>query len=260
MSTAVRLLTTEQLLALGSEGGAARATIQSASGRQLLVVQAGEHGFFALDALCHHLGASLAHGELVDIEDEGVHLVCPAHGRHICLRTGELVDDALDEATGRCRMVRRGVKQRMHSCEIRPDGLWARVSNPTDDGGPVESDKYNLPAPACMLTGRIGFHARKQRATTAVAAKLGLPPRAPLERAAQAAHAALVEAAPTWPEEEEIELTPPQAQPQLPTLPAKLQPAKRTIEDYFSRVRTAQQQQRQPSVPGVSADDPMDVG
>lgn len=257
---AVRLLSKDQLLALGAERGVARATIQSASGRQLLVVQAGERGFFVLDSFCHHMGASLADGAVIDIEDEAV-LVCPAHRRKICLRTGELLEDVLDETNGRCNVARRGVTQRMHACEMREDGLWAEISNPTDDRG-IASDKYNLPIVGMSIgprvTGRLGFQARKQRATTAVASKLGLSPRTPLAPA---------DASLAWHEEDLVELTPPQPQPSHQ--PAKQPPAKRTIIDYFGAPKAqvevqvalagTTQSEQQWSLPGSTADDPMDV-
>lgn len=256
----VRLLTTEQLLALGAERGTARAVIQSASGRQLLVVQAGRAQFFVMDNLCHHMGASLVDGELVDIEDEA-HLVCPAHGRHICLSTGELVESALDPHSGRCHAVRRRVVQRMHPCEIQHDGLWVRVSNPADDGVAIESDQYNLVPragrePAGRAAGQIGFQARKQRATLAVAAKLE-PQRAALA-VPSLAPAARSEAILPEAEEDALELTPPQP-PQFAPAKQLPQAVKRTINDYWGPVAAKQQAQPQPQR-GLTADDPMDVG
>ncbi|KAG8466221.1 hypothetical protein KFE25_001977 [Diacronema lutheri] len=248
--TPVRLLTTEQLRALGAERGEARASIRSASGRQVLVVQARDQ-FFALDLLCHHMGASLAQGTLVDIEDEAC-LVCPAHGRHIRLRTGELLERALDGA-GRCHTVSQGVAQRMHPCELRPDGLWAWVSGPDGGGVAVASDRYNCAPAAPAPAGRIAFHARRQRATLAVAAKLGAGAPHALDASATVVACTLA-VEPAEDAEDPVNLTPPQ-----PPLPHKREPPppkqiRRTIRDYFGPSAA------RGSRPGASVDDPMDLG
>ncbi|KAJ1634299.1 hypothetical protein T492DRAFT_974458 [Pavlovales sp. CCMP2436] len=255
--SAVRLLTTEQLVALGAERGVVRATIKGATRRELLVVQAGSaSSFFCLDMRCHHHGASLADGAIVDIED-APHIVCPAHGRYIKLSTGELVDEGIDSLTGSRCPVSHGAVQRMHACELRPDGIWAHINNLGD----LQSDRYNnipslssaAPAQPGAIAGRLStaWQARKARATEAVSSKLAAAYQ-------QLAAPQLLPASASLESEEEevIDLTPPQ-QPELPRVQAPAS-RKRTINDYFGRADGPRVQRS--LLPGTSADDAMNLG
>lgn len=56
---------------------------------RLLAVGRTEAGYFALDGICPHAGASLGEGDL-----EGGCVICPVHGYAYDVRSGEGRDDA----------------------------------------------------------------------------------------------------------------------------------------------------------------------
>ena len=52
--------------------------------------------FYALEDLCTHDGGDLASGHV-----EGDHIVCPRHGAHFCIRTGEALSPPAYEPTAK---------------------------------------------------------------------------------------------------------------------------------------------------------------
>jgi nitrite reductase (NADH) small subunit len=56
---------------------------------RLLAVGRTATGYFALDGICPHAGASLGEGEV-----EGECVICPVHGYAYDVRTGASVDDS----------------------------------------------------------------------------------------------------------------------------------------------------------------------
>jgi nitrite reductase/ring-hydroxylating ferredoxin subunit len=147
-------------------------SITGRSGRKLLIVKDAKGGLSALDAHCHHHGADLGRGEVVDIEDVGSALRCPAHGYLISVGTGERILRA--ERGGESCWQRQGVAQRTHAVVTDDKGV---VSVHLSDrlGCPLPSDAYNLacPAPASARapapsSGQIAFTQRKHRAVEAV--------------------------------------------------------------------------------------------
>ena len=56
-----------------------------AAGREIAVVNLGEEGFRAVDAVCSHAHEYLSEGE-VDVDDETIE--CPKHGSTFDLNTG----------------------------------------------------------------------------------------------------------------------------------------------------------------------------
>jgi 3-phenylpropionate/trans-cinnamate dioxygenase ferredoxin component len=79
MSVAVRVCETKDV----APGEARRFSLD---GREIAVVNLGEHGFRALDAICSHAKYYLDEGE-VDVELETI--ACPKHGSTFDLSTGQ---------------------------------------------------------------------------------------------------------------------------------------------------------------------------
>ena len=161
------------------------------SGRCIFFSRLPDGALAALDNQCAHMGASLAEGIVVDIEDSGSAVVCPAHGRAFSLTTGQ-------------------------ECAKRSDGVWVAQGAPRQRVLPVEeldgvvrvylggeaesacdSDRYNLRVPAAAATrtapqpaGRIQFAARRHEVATAAIKSRTLrhEPSTPATQAAPGLH------------------------------------------------------------------------
>ena len=157
-----------------------RTHITGRTGRKLTVVRAGDGSLSAVDFACFHMGGELGLGELVDIEDVGTALQCPAHGYVIDVRTGERLIRHDVGAAAAC-WKRHGVVQRTHAVAVTSEGVSILLSDGGDDegGGSLPSDAYNIIA-ACGgkvmdrpngggAAAGIAFACRKSRATQAVA-------------------------------------------------------------------------------------------
>ena len=57
-----------------------RVLVKGRTGRTVVVVRAYDGTFSCLDHHCFHAGGALGSGELIQIEDIGTVLECPAHG------------------------------------------------------------------------------------------------------------------------------------------------------------------------------------
>lgn len=68
-----------------------RHTVTGSTGRKIILVRDVHGTLSALDFFCYHHGGELGSGELLDIEEIGSVLVCPAHGHRILCKTGELL-------------------------------------------------------------------------------------------------------------------------------------------------------------------------
>ena len=60
--------------------------------RQIALARSGDE-FFAIEDLCTHDGAELTGGSI-----EGAEIICPRHGAHFCLRTGQALTPPAYEA------------------------------------------------------------------------------------------------------------------------------------------------------------------
>ncbi|KAK9787250.1 hypothetical protein WJX73_010728 [Symbiochloris irregularis] len=97
------------------------------------------HGVtYCLDAHCHHMGLSLANGEVTDVEDTPV-ITCPWHHRKIGLATGCLVG-----STG-C------TQQRQRTHEVREVGgtIWVNIQSEPEQQ--LESDQNKSSFPSGVL-------------------------------------------------------------------------------------------------------------
>lgn len=59
-------------------------TVSIAVGRRMIAVVRSGEAYYAIEDVCTHDGAPLTGGEI-----EGTEIICPRHGAHFCLRTGE---------------------------------------------------------------------------------------------------------------------------------------------------------------------------
>ena len=139
-----------------------------ASGRRVVVLRAYDGSLRCLDYSCFHHGGDLGGGDVVDIEDAGTLLRCPAHGYCIKVDTGEW----MEQVDGRWQS--RGVVQRTHT--VHTDGEGRLLLQLDESAHALPSDAYNIPhaetPPRAAQT--IAFQCRKQHACTAVRAKLEL--------------------------------------------------------------------------------------
>ena len=132
-----------------------RAVVNGRAGRKIVLLRDTQGALSALDFFCYHHGGELGSGEMLDIEEVGSVLVCPAHGHRIHCKTGELLvhrdQNALNEASrneaNSCEAwASAGARQRVHPVSIDPltDHILIQVSR----AGALESDEYNVPAEA----------------------------------------------------------------------------------------------------------------
>lgn len=216
-----------------------RVTIRGRSGRAVVLLRASDHSLHCLDYHCFHAGAALGSGELIEIEDIGTALRCPAHGYCVSVHTGEQIVPATS-GVAQCG----SHVQRRHPVRVDPDGLifamiggppikepqprFTSTAPPSQPSAPncapnsacfpgggsdlsLPSDKHNVPAaelhressstPSMLSFGRAS---RKRQAVAAVSAKMqqarSLPaPAASPASALPTAHSAAAVAAPQRP-------------------------------------------------------------
>jgi nitrite reductase/ring-hydroxylating ferredoxin subunit len=171
-------------------------TITGRTGRSIAVLRTTA-GLSAMDLRCFHHGAALgADGRMsvLDIENVGPAVQCPAHGRWIDVTTGEqLVADGMrGGAACSWRRTDGGMQQRVH--EVRVDeagGVHLRLSEQARIVDHLPSDAYNLTPHASPHASpqhasahssahvsphasphSLAFACRKNRATEAVQRKL----------------------------------------------------------------------------------------
>ncbi|XP_078613379.1 Rieske domain-containing protein-like [Branchiostoma floridae x Branchiostoma japonicum] len=111
-------------------------------GRDVVVFH-HQGGSYCMDRICHHAGGPLQDGDIEDIAGHAC-IVCPWHKIKITLATGESLYRAIDPATikqrpPRTRWTSKGVKQRMHTAEIRDGNVYVTLSNNEQK---VDSDYY----------------------------------------------------------------------------------------------------------------------
>ena len=114
------------------------------SGRSILLARGRGHDIFATDARCFHQGGNLGAGDIEDLGDGHLNVICPKHALRISL------------ADGSCGG--RGVVQRTHIVDVADDGsIWVQLSS--EAGAPLPSDAYNIGARPATVTA--AFRARK---------------------------------------------------------------------------------------------------
>ncbi|KDO24302.1 hypothetical protein SPRG_10377 [Saprolegnia parasitica CBS 223.65] len=93
------------------------------TGRTVLLVHHA-HVLYCIDQACYHHGGPLLTGDIEEIGGK-VAISCPWHNYKIALENGEGLYMGLDAANMRGDPVlkSKGVKQRTHPVEVRPDGL-----------------------------------------------------------------------------------------------------------------------------------------
>ena len=156
-------------------GPGQRIIVGGRSGRKVVLLRAHDGELRCLDFACFHHGADLGAGDIVDIEDFGSALRCPAHGKCVHVATGELLER---EPDGRWRS--HGPVQHVHGVRTSPEG---EVFVQIDTSGALPSAAYNTPPKPTVSSGASGappaWQCRKRRATEAVSAKLSPPPTQP---------------------------------------------------------------------------------
>ena len=153
-------------------GPGQRIIVGGRSGRKVVLLRAHDGELRCLDFACFHHGADLGAGDIVDIEDFGSALRCPAHGKCVHVATGELLER---EPDGQWRS--HGPVQHVHDVRTSPEG---EVFVQIDTSGALPSAAYNTPQTPTASSGASGappaWQQRKRKATEAVCAKLSPPP------------------------------------------------------------------------------------
>jgi nitrite reductase/ring-hydroxylating ferredoxin subunit len=106
----------------------------------LLVCHPDGSGYSAMDAHCHHMGASLLDGDIEDLGNGRSCVVCPWHKRKIDLKTGHVMDTDLQ---GQLCL---GASQQQRLYDIHYDDENIFVSIPSHPGKMLPSDKWNTQA------------------------------------------------------------------------------------------------------------------
>ena len=120
-----------------------RTTIRSPSGRLILLLARPPAQVLALDALCYHHGGPLEPGDVEELPGRGCILVCPWHRYRIDAGSGECLYTALIPGGPPGGILKsKGVKQRVHTAEVRGEVVWVTESSE----GSVESDVYAFAA------------------------------------------------------------------------------------------------------------------
>jgi len=145
---------------------AALADVAAAPGRRLVVrlpssgravlllatapaVDGGGGGVVALDEFCYHHGGPLSGGDVEELPGGRCVVLCPWHKYRIDVRRGECVYVGVDPATGAQAWKSKGVKQRTHPVELRPDGsVWVADSSVGGGGGGGDAAAAVLPSDA----------------------------------------------------------------------------------------------------------------
>jgi len=139
----------------------------------------------AVAASCHHMGHSLAGGDIEDIGQGRHAIVCPAHRRRIDLDSGACVDYDLN---GRVRVCAERA-QRVYPLRVDDMGdVWVNFARDTDSqhqhmqGVAYASDVFTTPPPQPQPgPGRnnieqlnmLSFRQRKKRSQDAIKRKMG---------------------------------------------------------------------------------------
>ena len=148
-----------------------RVIVGGRSGRKVIVLRDHEGELRCLDYACFHHGGDLGAGDVLDIEDAGTVLRCPAHGYCVRVATGEHVEQ---DAAGAWQS--RGVVQRTHAVSADADGQCLLQINESEIE--LQSDKFNIsPSPSLSpprAASSLAFQSRKASAVNAVRAKLEL--------------------------------------------------------------------------------------
>jgi len=113
----------------------ARAVVTLA-GRRIGLIRGRRDGrIHCLDAICYHMGGPLIQsGDLEDVDRARRQcIVCPWHRYKIDLDSGEGLYQDMN-----LNWKSKGVKQRVHTVEERPDGIYVELQ----EQGKVESDGY----------------------------------------------------------------------------------------------------------------------
>lgn len=145
-----------------------RLTVTGSSGRKLCIVRAADGSLVAIDFHCFHHGGELGDGALLDIEDIGTAVTCPAHGYVVSVQTGERLVQSGNEHG---HWQRHGVVQRTHSVTVdAAGGVHVALSDRIAGCGPgtVPSDAYNLAVSPLPQGASIAFACRKSRAVEAI--------------------------------------------------------------------------------------------
>jgi 3-phenylpropionate/trans-cinnamate dioxygenase ferredoxin component len=79
------------------------------AGRRMIAIARTQGQFFAIEDICTHDGAELSGGEI-----EGAEIICPRHGAHFCLRTGQALTPPAYEPV------------QVFETKVEADHLWVR--------------------------------------------------------------------------------------------------------------------------------------
>jgi len=98
--------------------------------------------FFAIDSTCYHSGGPLGLGDIEELENGDICIICPWHYYHCSLKSGDKLYRSTVEAPdgslqpGTWKSV--GKRQRNHQVEQRKDGIYLKLNLE----GTMESDQY----------------------------------------------------------------------------------------------------------------------
>lgn len=103
-----------------------------------------EPQIFAIDSVCFHAGGPIGLGEIEELDNGDICIVCPWHYYHCSLKSGEKLYRSTIEASdgsgtlqpGSWKSV--GKRQRKHLVEQRDDGIYLKLNLE----GTIESDQY----------------------------------------------------------------------------------------------------------------------
>lgn len=143
----------------------------SLSGKlKILLVQDADGQYRALDAHCHHMGASLVEADIEELPT-GNCLVCPWHKKRIDMRTGCVVDTDLSGAL--CL----GHEQQQRTYDVHHDDEHIFVTIPAFSKQ-LPSDRWNSREPAGygLANGAVGGYGLNGAAREPM-----LPPGSPLQ-------------------------------------------------------------------------------
>jgi len=116
-------------------------------GRHIIAVRDLDGALHAIDATCYHMGGPLLRAEIEDVPGKGRCAVCPWHGYHVSLTSGERVYKTLDG-----EWVGIPKKQRVHEIEEDAEARRVRVRL-RNDGEACESDRYAYKKPPPAFAG-----------------------------------------------------------------------------------------------------------
>jgi nitrite reductase/ring-hydroxylating ferredoxin subunit len=138
---------------------------------KILLVQDANGEYRALDAHCHHMGASLVEADIEELPT-GNCLVCPWHKKRIDMRTGCIVDTDLSGSL--CL----GHEQQQRTYDVHHDDEHIFVTIPAFSKQ-LPSDRWNAREPVGygLASGGMGGYGLKNGAESEPA----LPPGSPLQ-------------------------------------------------------------------------------